>query len=89
MHSGRKPIPGLQFALELLLAFTRERIEFGGTAEVGILPFGGDPALLFEPMQGGVQRTLADREDLAGAELDALGNSPAVERLPSNRFEDQ
>jgi hypothetical protein len=73
----------------LLLAFTRERIELGGTAEVGILPFGGDPALLLEPMQGGIQRTLPDREDVARAELDALRYAPTVERLPCNRLEDQ
>src|SRR5207248_219948 len=55
--------------------------------EIGILPFGGNPALLFEPVQGGVERTLANGEDVAGEELDAFRDSPSVSGRSGDGFQ--
>jgi hypothetical protein len=79
----------LEFALELLFAFAGEAVVFGGAAEVGVLPFGGDPALIFEAVEGGIEGTLADGEDFTGEDLDALGDAPTVEGLAGDGFEDE
>ena len=64
-----------------------ERVELGAAAGFGGLPFGRDPARLFELVQGGVQRAVADLQDVAGDLLEALGYGPGVQRLEGENLE--
>lgn len=57
----------------------RERIIFGAAIIFGGPPFGGDPALMLEFVERGVERAFADLEHVAGDLLQANADSPAVE----------
>jgi pimeloyl-ACP methyl ester carboxylesterase len=48
-----------------------------------------DPPRHLELVQRGVQRTVADLQDLAGDLLQALADGPAVERLEGENLQDQ
>ena len=82
-------MPALEFPVQLFPAFPGEDIEFRGAAQIGIFPLGADPALLFEPVERRVQRTLANGEDIAGQDLDSLGDAPAMEGLAGDGLQDE
>ena len=58
-------LPGILTALRL-------------TPELRVLPIGFDPALLFETMQGGVERALLHAQHIVRQQQYLLGNAPAV-----------
>jgi hypothetical protein len=49
----------------------------------------GNPALVFEPVQGRVERSLAHRQSVARERLYPLRDSPTMKGLAGNRLEDQ
>ena len=49
----------------------------------------GDPALVLELVQRGVERSVAHLQDVTGYLLEALPDGPAVERLEGEDFENQ
>src|SRR3954451_20592238 len=64
-YGGGVTLPLGEFALHVFAAFFGQRIELSATSGVGDGPLGGDPALFFETMECGVERTLADLKDVA------------------------
>src|SRR5215471_14604705 len=88
-NGRRQPLPGLQLALELLPALTRQRVELRVAPEIGRFPLGANPALLLQPVERRVQRPLPHRQGVAGQDLNALRDSPPVQRLARDGLEDQ
>ena len=88
-NGGGEAVPVGGFLFELLAAKTRERIELGAAIVFAGLPLGGDPALLFEFVKGGIERAVADLENVAGDLLEALADGPAVERFEGEDFEEE
>src|SRR4051794_6505855 len=85
-NGGGVTLPLGKFALHVLASFFGERVELGPSSGVGDSPLGSNPALFFETMEGGVERTLADLKDVAGNLLNAVGYGPAVRRLKGEDF---
>ena len=86
---GGQPVPALELALELLPALARQGIELRAPAKVGFFPVGGDPSLVLEAMESRVERTLLNREHLAGQFLNAFRDRPAVQRIARDGLEDE
>src|SRR5215471_10337269 len=63
---------------QLLSALSRAGVELGFTPGVRIFPLGLEPPTLLQPMEGRVQRTLRDLEEIAGKLLNTLGDGVAV-----------
>jgi hypothetical protein len=88
-NGRRQPIPAFELAFELFPAIAGQRIELGGAAEIGFPPLGPNPCLLLEAVQRGVERPLPDGQDVAGQQPNAFRNSPPVQRLAGDGFENQ
>src|SRR5579863_4785344 len=86
---GGEALPALRLALELVGAGSRQAVELGAAVVLGDPPFGGDRALLFEPVERRVERALGHGKDVAGDLLDALRDAPAVLRLERQRAQDE
>src|SRR5262245_32123773 len=81
------PLTG--FCRELLAAGFRQRVEARSPVVVRGAPFGTDPSLLFEPLQGGVEGAVIDQERVFRLPLNAEGDAVAVLRPEQKRAEDQ
>src|SRR5690242_2311701 len=86
---GGKALPGRQLAVQLLPAVARQTVHLRRASLVGRFPLRDDPALAFEPVQGGIERPLADRQLVIRERLYALDDRPAVERSASERLENE
>src|SRR5690348_11934851 len=73
------PIGGLLF--QLALAEACERIKLGTSIVLRGLPLCGDPALLLELMEGGIERTIADLQNIAGDLLQSKADGVAIHRF--------
>src|SRR5213592_3376249 len=81
--------PGAFFRLELLPAAPRQLVILGAPVVLRSPPFGLDPTSPLQSMQGGIERTLLDAQNVAGDLLNALRNAPAVLRFEGQGLEDQ
>ena len=92
-HNGRdrggQPLPAGGFAFQLRATRPGQRIVFGAAVVVALAPFGRNPALLFEAVEGRIQRALLDLQDFVGHLPDALCDGPAVPGSKRKGFEDQ
>src|SRR5262249_1008652 len=52
-------------------------------------PMGCDPALLLEPVQRGIERPIADLQNVARHLLQALANRPTMQRLERENLQNQ
>jgi hypothetical protein len=86
---GGEAVPVRGFVIELLTAKTSEGVELGAAIVFAGLPFGRDPALLFEFVKSRIERAVADLENVARDLREALADGPAVERFESEDFEDE
>lgn len=75
---SRQPAPLAGFANELFAARAGEGIEARLAIVRGDAPFGGDPALRLQALQGGVQRAVIDEENILGLFLNGARDSLAV-----------
>src|SRR5215469_2022929 len=66
-----------------------ERVVAGTAIVLRGPPLRANPTAGFETMQGGIERSLADPQDILGDLLYALSNAPAVHRSECQRFQDQ
>src|SRR5262245_12222700 len=79
---GARCAPPLrQLRLELPPALPRQRVVAGTPAVLGDVPVRLDETLALEPVEGRVERPLAELQHALGPLLDALGDAPAVHRL--------
>ena len=87
-NCGGEAVPVGAFLIELLAAKTSERVELGAAVVFARLPFGRDPALLFEFVKSGIERAVAHLENVSGNLRQALADGPAVEWFEGEDFED-
>ena len=66
-----------------------ERVELCAAIVFAGLPLRGDPALLFELVQGGVEGAVADLQDVAGDLLQTLADGPAVHGLKGENLQEK
>ena len=76
----REPVPVGGFLFELAPAGLSQGIELGLAAGFAFGPVGGDPPLLLEAVQGGIERALLDLQDFVARLSKALDQDyPAPE----------
>src|SRR6185437_13129068 len=80
-------IPIACFDLELLAAGASERIELGAAIVLARPPLRGDPPLLLELVQRGIERAVADLEDVGRQLFELLPDRPAIHRLEGEHLE--
>ena len=85
----RQAIPVRGFLFEVAPSRASERVELGAAIVLARLPLRGDPALVLELVQRGVELSVAHLQDVTGYLLEALPDGPAVERLEGEDFENQ
>src|ERR1051326_1800203 len=71
-------LPVLGIRLELLSSRRSQSIETRAPSQFGDSPLGLDPALMLQPMQSRVKRTLIHFQDPFGHLFDSFGDVPAV-----------
>src|SRR5215472_558491 len=84
-----KPFPAFFLLFQPCPACGGERVELGRTAGLTLTPFGANPALLLQPVQGGIKRSLLHLQHLVRNLLDALGDRPAMLGFERERLQDQ
>jgi hypothetical protein len=82
-------LPAGSFRCELALAGSSEAVEFGVTPAFGSLPFGFEPASIFEAVERGIEGALADLEGIFGDLLDALDDGVPVDGTEGDDFQDE
>src|SRR5262249_57318245 len=75
----RHPVPLLLFALQPLLPIRRQPVILRFPLVLRFAPFGGNPALILQPVERRVQRTLLDLEPPARNLLDPQQHSVSVQ----------
>src|SRR5579864_1201257 len=81
------PVGGLFF--KVLPPEWREGIKLRATVIFTRLPLRSNPASMFELVQGGIEGTIADAQDVAGNLFQALADRPAVHRPQGEDFQEQ
>src|SRR5262245_33773946 len=89
VHGERGEIPAFGVGLEALSTGGGERIELGLAVVVRRAPLAVDEALMLEPIEGGIERTLLDGERASGDLLDAQQHAVAMLRAERDGLEDQ
>jgi hypothetical protein len=79
------PVGG--FFFEMFSAEPRERIELGAPIIFSWFPFGSDPPFLLELVKGGIERAVADLENIAGDLFEALADGVAIQRFEGKNLE--
>ena len=85
----RDPLPVGFLKIEVLAALFREPVVLRPAVGFGGLPLRVDPSVVFEAMQGRIQRTLVDPEDFLGDGLDPSGYAVAVHGGQGHGFQDE
>src|SRR5579864_371442 len=67
----------------------RERIEFRAAIVVRCFPLGGNPALLLELVQSGIERAVANLQHVPGDLFETLADGETVEGLERKNFQEQ
>src|SRR5689334_25396302 len=67
----------------------RQRIELGAPVVLARLPLAGDPSLLLELVERGIERPVAHLEHVGGQVLEALADRPSVRGLERDDLEDE
>src|SRR5688572_15643705 len=84
-----KATPGGGLACELAAPGGGELVELGAAPELGDAPLGLHEAIVLEPVERGVERSLIHAERVARDLLDAVRHGPSVHRLARERAEDE
>src|SRR5580700_5693396 len=85
----RHAIPLFGFRLESALARSRETVVLGLAFIFRFAPFTGDPALVFQPVERGIERALLNLQAVFRNLLDAQQNAVAMQRAERDGLEDQ
>src|SRR5262245_59731838 len=87
--NGTEPVPRRNLLVELRPSAFGELVVLRAAVVVRSAPRRFDPALPFETMQGGVERTLTDVQRGARDLMEALRDRPPMLRGEGNCLEDQ
>src|SRR5262245_44225975 len=82
-------LPRTHFGPQLRATGAGELVVLRATVVLGVAPLAGDPVVLLEAMEGGVEGALFDKQLAVGDALDPLGDGVAVPRAPREGLEDQ
>ncbi len=82
-------VPVFGFRKQPALPCSGEPVIFGFAVVFRLAPFTGDPALMFQTIERGVQRALLDFQAIFGNLLDAQQNAVAVQGPKGNGLQDQ
>src|SRR5690242_17354 len=74
---------------EVFLARRSDRVEACAALGGRLAPFRGRPPFCEQPLEGRVERTLLDFEDVVGRARDVLRDGVAVEWLDGQRLQNQ
>jgi hypothetical protein len=85
----RDAAPIVAFFGEFFAAEGSELVEAGAAVVFADAPFGLDPAVLLHAMEGGIEGTFFDAEDVVGDALDVQGDSPAMHGLALQALQDE
>jgi hypothetical protein len=77
------------FLFELLAAAASQRVEARLAVIFRDAPLCFDPAALFNPVKGGIQRALLDLKHILGKLMNSLPDAVAVHRSERQRLENQ
>src|SRR6185437_8004412 len=83
------PPPAVRLGADRAPARRGEPVVLGPAVVLARPPFALDPALLLEPLQRRIERTLIDVEHAARHLLNARADPPAVHRLEGERLQDE
>jgi hypothetical protein len=79
---------GLFFG-KLAFAGGGEAVIFGAAVGFGLAPLGGEPALFFEAVQGGIEGAVFDLQGIGGAGAEGLTDAVAMLGAPLQGAEDE
>ena len=82
-------LPIARLDLELFAAGPRKRVKLCPAVVLTRAPLGCDPRLLLELVQGGIEGSVADLEDVGGQLLQPQADGPAIHRLEYEHLENQ
>src|SRR5262245_10025478 len=85
----RHPLPLADFNGQLPPSGRRQLVVLRAAAQLRHAPLGFNPSLVLEAMECRIERALIDLQDIFGDLLDAFRDRPAVQRLGSQRAEDE
>jgi len=88
-HCLNKKLPLGFFQRELLLTFGRKPVELRALVVLGDSPLGLDPTLAPQPVEGGVEGTVLNLQQVVGLGADDLSDSVAVLGAPLESAEDE
>jgi hypothetical protein len=77
------------FLFQSFSAGSGQLVVFGAAAIFASRPLGADPAILFELVKRGIERSLPYLENLAGHLTNALGDGPTMHGFEGDGFEDE
>src|SRR5262245_50824223 len=86
---GGQPLPLCRFFVEMPAARTRERVDLRTPVVAAPRPLGGDPSLLLQLVERGVERAVADLQHIARDLAETLADRESVERLERQDLQNQ
>src|SRR5262249_43711675 len=86
---ARQRLPLRLFARKLFASRVGEAIVSGALALVGEIPGSRNPSLRFQAVQGGIERTRIQLQEIFGSPLDVFRDRVTVPRAAQKRLENQ
>jgi hypothetical protein len=77
-NGGREAIPVDSLFFQFVAAEPRQAVELGATIVLAWFPFCVNPTLLLQLVQGAIERSIADRQNVARDLFQALPDRPAT-----------
>src|SRR5262245_57338512 len=81
--------PAVPFTRQLFLALRRQPVILGALIGLALGPFGPQPPLLFQPVEGRIEGAGFDLQEVRGLCANRLSNAVAVLRTPLQRPQNQ
>jgi hypothetical protein len=88
-HGARKAAPFARLFVQLLAAGGGERVEPRLAVVLAYAPLGADPFLVFEPLQGHIERAMVDEEHVLRLPLNRARHSLAVAGAKQKGFKNE
>jgi len=88
-HAGSEEPPCVGFGGQLRAPLSREAVQLRATTQLGLTPFGFQPAAPLHPIERRIQRSLFDDDGVVRGVLDERGDRIPVQRAAGQRLEDE
>jgi hypothetical protein len=87
--AGSKEPPCVGFRRELRAPLPSEAVQLRATTQLGLTPFGLQPAAPLHPVERRIQRAFFDDDGVVGGGLDERGDRIPVQRTAGQGLEDE